>query len=47
MLASIVGLGVAVAAVIGAVVFVTLFFRRNRNKQAAINAKIDEISKKL
>jgi hypothetical protein len=47
MLASIVGIGIAAAAVVGAVVFVVLFFRKNPKKQALVNSEIDKISKKL
>lgn len=45
---SIVGVGLSgiVGAIVGALV-VTLFYRRNPNKQALVNKEVDSISKKL
>jgi len=45
---SIVGVGaLVVLAVVGTAVGLTLFFRRNPNKQAKVNSEIDNVAKKL
>jgi uncharacterized membrane protein (DUF485 family) len=48
IIGSIVGVGAAVAlAVVVTAVALTLFYRRNANKQGVVNKEIDSIAKKL
>jgi hypothetical protein len=47
MIASVFGIGLAVVAVVGAVVGSYLFLRANPQKKAKLDAEVNDIAKKL